>query len=259
MKHIRRKFFFQKIKKNNPKPVIPGIEYFTLDHFKDQKELAKQTKNKNVYLETEDEIIGTIVCKVDGLLLPIPVIDPTLIYFNNAQLSIAKIVKYREELKSKLNLTKGVGNPPIHELYSYFGEISAFVIFLFTSIESFINRSIPENYLYKEEQKAKTIIYNKNQAQQYLDFRTKLTKIMREVKGKCFFNRQTPTNQLIWKLKEFRDDIIHTKQSTDIFKYENLLKTSFSFSYEKALHAVAAMINFYEPDYIVECGCGADF
>ena len=65
---------------------------------------------------------------------------------------------------------------------------------------------------------------------------------------------------MIWNLKEFRDDIIHTKQEdNNMLRYEGLIKKSLNFKYDKALISVASFMNFYKKDYIVECNCGGDF
>lgn len=73
------------------------------------------------------------------------------------------------------------------------------------------------------------------------------------------FRNNTPTNALIWQLKEFRDSIIHTKEESNPLKYDSLIKKSLNFKYEKTLVAVAKFMNHYKPDYILECECGADF
>ena len=66
--------------------------------------------------------------------------------------------------------------------------------------------------------------------------------------------------QHIWNLKEFRNDIIHTKPKKDaVLWYDNLIKKSLNFKYLETLNAVAKFMNFYKTDYIIECDCGKDF
>lgn len=63
---------------------------------------------------------------------------------------------------------------------------------------------------------------------------------------------------MIWSLKAFRDSIIHTKQNPDQSSYFKLMKIALDFKYDTALESVAKFMNFYKPDYIVECDCGSD-
>ena len=63
---------------------------------------------------------------------------------------------------------------------------------------------------------------------------------------------------MIWKLKDFRDGIIHTKQDPDQKSYFNLLKNALDFKYDDTLESVAIFMNFYKKDYIIECDCGSD-
>ena len=258
MKHIKRRFFLQttsdKINLNKPE-----FEVLDLQKGISQSDLSNR-KDSIVYVETEDDVvIGGFVHKVDGKNYMFPVPDPTLIYFNNAQLNIQAIIEQKKVLLKKLDVTIELNSPAIHDIYNYFGLTSGFVIFLFTSIESFINQMIPDDFIYEDEQNKRTEIYNKNQIQEFLDFKTKITKVLNKATEKNFFSNQTPTNQLIWKLKEFRDDIIHTKQDENPLKYNNLIKKSLSFKYESSLLAVAKFMNHYKKDYIIECDCGEDF
>jgi hypothetical protein len=64
---------------------------------------------------------------------------------------------------------------------------------------------------------------------------------------------------MIWNLKEFRDQIIHTKPDDNPLMYDSLIKMSLNFKYDETLEAVATFMNYYRPDYIVECNCGLDF
>lgn len=257
MKHIKKRFLFEfdndQLKENE------GFDFIPKDKNFDHRTLNSE-KNKIVFLVTDEKkAIGGFVYKARGKNYVLPVPDPTLIYFHNAQSSIARINKLKSDLLKKLDPTYELSETAIKEIYEFYGETSGFVIFLFTSIESFINQTIPDNYVFKKEFSKKTELYNKRQIQESMDFRTKITEVLNEATGQSFFGNQTPTNQLIWNLKEFRDNIVHTKpKDTDLLKYENLIKTSLNFKYEETLHAVAKFMNFYKHDYIIECGCGAE-
>lgn len=257
MKHIKRRFYFQKSKKEFLKD-DDNMSFFDKEDITSEV-IKQEVRDKHVFIETEDEILGAIAANINGKHFLIPVPDPTLIYFNNAQLTIKQIRATKDILIEKLDYSLEDARPPLHELYDYFGAVSSFVIFLFTAIESFVNSNIPDDYVYINRSKKNTEHYNKDQIQNYIDLKTKLKIILKEITTNNFFKKDTPMVQLIWKLKEFRDEIVHTKQSENIMKYEHLIKESLNFKFEKSLEAVAKMMNYYRPEYILECNCGADF
>lgn len=233
--------------------------YVDIKNSDTEKELSKR-RGTVAYVQTEDDIVyAGFVHNIKGKDYVFPVPDPTLIYFNNAQLSLASIAENKNKLIEKLDFREKLSEPALNEIYNFYGVTSGFVIFLFTAIESFINHIIPEDFEYKNILKNKTEVYTKQQIQENIDFKSKLTKVLPQATGNNFFLKSTPTNERLWKLKEFRDDIIHTKPGQSELKYDNLIKDSLKFKYEETLGAVAKFMNFYKPDYIVECDCGLDF
>ena len=261
MNHIKKRFLIQyqtNIAKDMQKK---GYDVSVLDNNFTNTKLLKD-KNNVVLIETIDnETYGGFIHKLNGKNYVLPIPDPTLIYFNNAQESIRKIENQKNKLLKKLDLdNESLSESAMNELYSFYGTTSGFVIFLFTSIESFINQMINEDFVYKKILNNKTELYNKTQIQNNIDFKTKIKEILPRALGKDFFNKSTPTNQLIWNLKDYRNDIIHTKpQDNDYLKYQELIKKSLNFKYENTLDAVAKFMNFYKPGYIIECDCGVDF
>lgn len=259
MKHIKKRFLIQE-KKENVNFNHDKAELINLSdgECNDNKLVGK--KNFIAFLQTkEDLIIGGFIHKVNGRNYVFPVPDPTLIYFNNAQTSLKTIKERKALLLKKLDLAQPLNEPALNEIYNFYGITSAFIIFLFTAIESFINQQIPDDFVYVNKGHRRTEHYDKNQIQEFVDFKTKITKVLNEASGKNFFQKATPTNQIIWKLKEFRDDIVHTKQDAHPLHYEGLIKSSLNFKYDKALLAVAKFMNHYMTNYITECDCGVDF
>lgn len=257
MKHIEKRFLYQSKTETNQ---------FFGDQF-EFDEISKGYSSDNlkdrigrlVYIQTSKGVsIGGFVCKVDGTPIILPIPDLSLIYFNNAQAMVKNIYSTRKDLLNKLDFNETFAEPAKNDIYGFIGSVSIFVISLFTSMESFINQRIPDEFIYQNVTKRKTELYNKSQIQENLDFKTKMTKVLKEVTGKDFFSKPTQANQLIWNLKDFRDDIVHTKQEESPNKYGELLKLYLNFKYGKSLEAVAKFMNFYKMDYIVECGCGAD-
>jgi hypothetical protein len=257
MKHIRKRFFFEhKTKDFNPDP--KDVEEITLSK-ESNTDVLKGKNGRITFLQTsKDFVIGGFVHKIDGKNYVFPVPELTLVYFNNAQGSIKFIKDSKTRLLLKADITTKLSEPAMSEIYSYFGVISGCIIFLFASIESFVNSIIPVNYKYVRELNNKTEVYNQSQIQESLDFKTKITKVLTEITKKDFFKHPTTANQMIWKLKEFRDNIIHTKQDATQMAYFKLLKMALDFKYEETLDSVAKFMNFYKQDYIIECTCGLD-
>ncbi|MBO0331130.1 hypothetical protein [[Muricauda] lutisoli] len=260
MKHIKKRFLVQ----GKENEINFDKDKAELLEFTEESTILEKVKGKQGFmalLRTQDDLmIGGFIHKLEGKEYIFPVPDPTLIYFNNAQGYLRVIKERKTELLKKLNLdTTKLNEPALNELYAFYGATSGFVIFLFTSIESFINQMVPREYEYSKSGPRKTETYNMRQIQEYLDFKTKIKDVLQEVTGKDFFAKNTPTNQLIWNLKNFRDEIIHTKANENPLKYEKLIKTSLNFKYEKTLLATAKFMNFYKKDFIIECDCGQDF
>jgi hypothetical protein len=117
-------------------------------------------KGKNgsyTLIQTEKDIlIGGFVHKVNGKNYVFPVPDPTLVYFNYAQISIKVVVENKKRLLEKVDLTSKLSEPAINEIYAFFYVTSGLIIFLFTSIESFINSLIPGDYKYIRKLSSKT-------------------------------------------------------------------------------------------------------
>jgi hypothetical protein len=246
MKHIKKKFLHQF--KVGDRPLDRDkfeIEEVTSDY---STENLKSKIGRALYIQTtEGYNIGGFVCKANGIPIILPIPDLTLIYFNDAQAMLRNLKSTKENLLSKLDFNETLAEPAV-----------IFVILLFTSMESLINQAIPDGFEYRNVTNNRTEIYNKRQIQENLDFKTKITKVLKEATGKDFFINPTQATQQIWNLKDFRDNIVHTKQEENPNKYGELLKLFLNFKYDKSLEAVAKFMNFYKKDYIEECGCGAD-
>lgn len=145
------------------------------------------------------------------------------------------------------------------QIFEFYGLSNGFIIFLFTTIEAFLNKLIPENYEYKKIQKNKTEIYNHQQIQQYLSFDEKRTKILIKITGKDFSKKYPKKNEHILNLKAFRDSIVHTKTTNGINKYGEISKAALNFKYQETILAVRDFLNFYINEYIEDCPCQQDF
>lgn len=259
MKHIKKRFFLEGNSEtiNIDKSKFEIIE--NIDNGIDSSILANR-KQQIAFIENEDKkLIAGFVQNINGKNYVFPVPDPTLVYFHNAQFNLRLSIIKKHDLLRKLDLEPPKTSIPIHELYDYYGTTCSVIINLFTSIESFLNQQIPNSYFYKKVTQKSTEIFNSKQIMEYIDFKTKATLIIPEITKKDFFKKQSSANQMIWNLKDFRDEIIHTKPEDDILRYKNLIKKSLNFKYDTAIQSVATYFNYHNKNYIEECDCNEDF
>jgi hypothetical protein len=131
---------------------------------------------------------------------------------------------------------------------------------LYSSIEAFVNRKIPEDYIYKQNGGGKcTKIYDSSQIQRWVSLEEKIEKILNEIEKKSFKKNYPLKQQHIQNLKEFRDSIVHTKKENLYSEYESLFRKALSFKYEQTILSVMDFINFYENGFIEECPCESNY
>ena len=187
--------------------------------------------------------------------------DPIVIYFDTARHFHKTIESRKNELFSEL-FTPGYNFIAVsgEKFYWYFSIVCNYVIFLFLSLEAFINKTIPNEFEYRKDiQNKKTELYNKLQIQRNVEFLEKIKSVIPEATGKSFVKEFTHKYEFIRQLKEFRDEIIHTKSFEGVSSpnfYENLYVKSLDFEFDKTLFAVKDFINYYQPNLIEECNCG---
>lgn len=105
----------------------------------------------------------------------------------------------------------------------YIETIQAAVVFSVSAVEAFSNISIPNDYIYKATTNKKTEIFNKAQIERWIDWKTKLTKILPEI-----YMTEKIQNKKYWaeycSLVKVRDDIIHQKSFGDTAFLERLFE-----------------------------------
>lgn len=258
MKHIKKKFSYAR-------PVTEAdekiLERVAVSVGKEGISGAKKIpKNYQAILVTTESIgITAFQYNHNGVNYFIPEPDPVLVYFNAAQTSIKRIISSKADLflayRDQTVLTEKLQQ----HLYLYFGLTSGFIIFLFTAIEAFLNREIPEEYEHRVVTKKKTEIYSKGQIEREFGFDVKMKDIIPVIHKKDFAKSYPLKQQSIQNLKEFRDSIVHIKAlQGGHTAYDYIFKKSLDFEYEKSLLAVRDLFNFYKQDYVEECDCGAD-
>lgn len=262
MKHISRRYLvqytqaeFEKIKFDQPLTELDrGADKPPIDN--------KYSKNHIGYLHTTNNFyIQSSPQKINNKIYLFPEPDPTLIYFSSAQNNLRLLNKRKDDLLTKIDIQSDASEDLIHDFYEYFGAVCGCVIFLFTSIESFMNSLIKENDQYINKKKNRTEIYDKFQIEQHISFDEKIKEVIPKLTSIDFYKMHPVLAVHINNLKEFRDNIIHTKtnKEDEHFKYDHIVKRSLTFKYDITIEAVAKYMNTYKQDYIIECDCGKDF
>jgi hypothetical protein len=253
IKHIKKKFQFEvhftddQIQDiGNLYPYIPASEI----------PKTKPPKGQDCILITGKNIgIKAFHVNIGGLNYYIPEPDPISIYFHNAYVNYISISEQRKRVLDSLNQSN-LNEDISKALYAFFGTTNGYVIFLFTAIEAFMNKFLPDNYIYKVVRSNRTELYNRNQIQRYLSFDEKLGKVLTEISGKSFEKAHPLKYVHIKNLKEFRDFIVHTKgDSKSSTPYDYIYKKALNFKYDETLLAVRDLLNYYQPNCVENCPC----
>jgi len=111
----------------------------------------------------------------------------------------------------------------------YIEHVQTSVVFAYTTLETFANLSIPNDYIYQVENKSKGIkeIYDKEAIERRLGLKVKLQYILREI-----YDSEKLESQRWWghfsNLESYRNDIVHQKTITDTSFYKKYFKRTYS-------------------------------
>jgi len=253
-KHIKRKFLFDV---ELPEDVASFLdEKKVAINWSEKGKVQKIGKDMVGYVITEERrMIKTFRYNHQDEILWIPEPDTVLIYFHSAYMNYRTIKERRVEIIKQIKEMKYTEEVQ-HALYEFFSVTSGFIIFLFTSVEAFINHSIPQDYIYRKSDRRKTEEYTKEQIERYIGIDEKLNEVLADVHKKSFKKSHPLVNKHIENLKDFRDSIIHTKAVVnENTSFDYLFKKSITFKYEETINAVRDFLNFYKPGYVEDCSC----
>ncbi|WP_142683853.1 hypothetical protein [Chitinophaga polysaccharea] len=253
LRHIKRKTVNStKLKFND------SVDQIELDAAISKKYKYSDLKDLDILLFYENETVRCFSYNDQGNACAIPIADPVLLYFNMAQSQLRPIQERRKELLGLFRNNEGttISENSMTEFYQYFGYASSLIIMAMTSIEAFVNRILPSEDI--SLPKTKFIeVYTKEQAQRWLRFDEKLN-IIKKMYNKDY--AKSPRYAHFNNVKEFRDEIVHTKIDIQGYKqYSDLYKKALNFKYNEGLYAVREFINLFEPGLVEDCPCGKDF
>jgi hypothetical protein len=142
-----------------------------------------------------------------GITIP----NATALLLNLSQISHVQA----EQLISKcLSNKDNFGHLPDSDVFTFYEQMMASIVFAYTSLESFVNEELPDDYIHIVENKNNrcTEHYNKEQIEMYLSLDSKLADVLPAV-----LKIKSPKGTKIWQeyneLKNIRDRIIHMKTS----------------------------------------------
>lgn len=124
-------------------------------------------------------------------------------------------------------------------------------------MEAFNNSLIPADWTYIDKDNNQI---SRDEIQKKCDFETKTKKIVPQIFEKSFARDFGHKYKLIKRMKKVRDNIIHSNSYKSNFPdcsrplYIDLV----DFDLENIIYYVRDYINYYKPDWIVPCDCGAD-
>lgn len=146
------------------------------------------------------------------LVIPLP--NATAIFLSSASRSYKDAQKIRRSSKIDRSLKKEVSFLDHSAALDYFERMMESIVMAYSSLESFANATIPDDYQYEHHRKSELIleVYDKIKIERYVSLDDKLSKILPDV-----LECKSPKGHDAWtqfrNLKKIRDRVIHMKSS----------------------------------------------
>ena len=216
------------------------------------------------FITNEGELIQSFVYTLKNTKYFIPEPNPIVLYFDTGRAYLNVLKRNKLILMNQLNLNDKEQN--VFQLgdkfYYYFASCVRFVVFQFLALEAMLNKLIPFDFEYrKEDGNKRSFLYIGLQIQRNIEFKEKLQKVIPLITKKSFPNSFPKKYHLIESLKDFRDEIVHTKSQKNAPAsnyYSEMYLKAMDFKYEETLYVVRDFINFYDESLLEECDCGLE-
>ncbi|MFC6204076.1 hypothetical protein ACFPZK_05065 [Psychrobacter urativorans] len=145
---------------------------------------------------------------------------------NEALIEIKALNSKIQNLHSKQKLDDGsINNLLIEhtlEVYNFIEHAQKAIIFSFTALETFINLSIPNDFIWSKTTPRKTEVYNKEQIERYISWKEKINLIVTDIYQVPQIKQMSFWSDLI-ELLDIRNRLIHIKSSDDTEVLTDLL------------------------------------
>lgn len=140
---------------------------------------------------------------------------------NIANESIRKVKKLKDRIKiipsEQEKDDRELGEKMIGhtlEVYEFIEQAQKSIIFSFTALETFVNLSIPKDFIWEKTTTRKKEIYNKEQIERYIPWKEKINLVITDI-YKLPEIKQTKFWSSLIELLEIRNRLIHIKSSDD--------------------------------------------
>lgn len=148
---------------------------------------------------------------------------------NIANESLRKIQELKKSMQS-MHHEQNVEDEDISELliahtlkvYEFIECAQKAIIFSFTALETFINLSIPYDFVWKKETQKKTELYNKEQIERNVTWREKINIVVNDIYGIPEIKKEKFWSSLM-ELLAIRNRLIHIKSSDDTAVLKDIL------------------------------------
>ena len=205
----------------------------------------------DLLLEFDDSVIYAFDYLNKKNKIIIPELNPTTIFYSNAVMFHRNLITSKDILLKKSPNIKQLNNPIDPKIFGTFFQFAVnCLINLQSTIESFANRQIPENYFINEKgEEYEVSIFHK------------IDTVLPELTKKKFKREFKRDNFRVRKVIELRNEIIHLKpiRETTNTQYKDTYRKMIKFDFPRAILAVKNFVNFYEPELIEECICGKEY
>lgn len=153
---------------------------------------------QSVRLKHKSEIFSVLVPNPTSLFISL-----SYSYYLGANAILSKYYEARRQGTRKLDAI---------DIFSYFENIMASIVFAYTALESFSNEEIPDNYKYSIVKKDRTKKFSKSWIERNLSLGIKLGDIIPHIHSVTSIKGDKLWSEFI-HLRDLRDRIIHMKTS----------------------------------------------
>src|SRR5689334_10053989 len=141
MKHLRKKYIRSVQLDQQGEEILANTSVD--EKFVSEIKLKSSERYFGILQTKGNELIQTFNYENDGKTYFIPEPDPIVIYFDLGRHYLNSITEFKIELFENLTSSNSNAFQITNKFYSYFSVCSAFVVFIFLSIEALINKIIP--------------------------------------------------------------------------------------------------------------------
>lgn len=136
------------------------------------------------------------------------------------------------------------------EIYNFIEHAQKAIIFSFTALETFINLSKPNNFIWKKTTSRKTEVYDKEQIERYISWKEKINLVVTDIYEVPQIKKMSFWSDLI-ELLDIRNRLIHIKSSDDTEVLTDLLnKNIFKICLSSQDYINYISENMVENDYV---------